>query len=176
MPEQNQNLWTPWRMTYLENVERDNRETGCFLCRYRDTPAADAENGVLWRSSRTLVVLNRYPYTNGHLLVAPADHVGELDDLPEATLFETVVRIREARRVLRDTVAAHGFNIGINLGQSAGAGLPDHLHWHVVPRWSGDTNFMASVSDVRLIPQTLETLRERFLECAARLRLGPVAG
>lgn len=176
MPEQNQNLWTPWRMQYLENMERDQRESGCFLCRYRDNPTADAENGVLWRSPRSLVILNRYPYTNGHLLVAPADHIGELDDLPEETLTETVLRIRQARRVLRESVAAHGFNIGINLGHCAGAGVPDHLHWHVVPRWNGDTNFMAAVGDVRLIPQTLETLRERFLAAAARLGLGPTAG
>lgn len=171
MPEQNCNVWTPWRMKYIEAIGGESKADGCFLCHYRDQADADRTNCVLWRSERTLVLLNRYPYTNGHLLVAPAAHLGNLDDLPEPVLIEATLRIRDARRVLQAAVAAQGFNIGINLGHCAGAGLPEHLHWHVVPRWAGDTNFMASVGDVRLIPQALETVRDRFLEKAQELGL-----
>ncbi|MBI5863306.1 MAG: HIT domain-containing protein [Planctomycetes bacterium] len=171
MPEQNQNLWTPWRMKYIENMARERQESGCFLCRYRDNPAADAANGVLWRTERTLVLLNRYPYTNGHLLIAPNLHVGDLDALPDDVLIEATLRARAARRVLQHALKAHGFNIGINLGDCAGAGLPEHLHWHIVPRWNGDTSFMASVGAVRLIPQSLDDVRAAFVRSAAELGL-----
>lgn len=169
MPEASQNLWTPWRMEYIENFAEEKKVSGCFLCRYRDDPASDAANGVLWRTPRTLVVLNRFPYTNGHILVCPTLHTGDLDALPEDLLTEATLRLREVCRVLGRAVKAQGFNIGINLGQCAGAGLPEHLHWHVVPRWSGDTNFMASIGDVRLIPQTLDSIREAFHRAASAL-------
>ena len=171
MAEANENLCTPWRMQYIANFEREKRESGCFLCRYRDTPERDRESYVLWRSVQTLVLLNRYPYTNGHLLVAPALHVSSLSELPDEMLIELTLRIRDAQRVLKEVVAAHGFNIGINIGACAGAGLPEHLHWHIVPRWTGDTSFMASVGDVRLIPQSLDAVFEQFCASAARLGL-----
>ncbi|GMU81282.1 MAG: HIT domain-containing protein [Phycisphaerales bacterium] len=171
MPEANKNLWTPWRMQYLESMESEKKQAGCFLCRYRDEPAADAANGVLMRSPRVLVVVNKFPYTNGHLLVCPAQHTGSLDELPEETLFEATTRIRDVRRILERSVSAQGFNIGINIGHCAGAGLPEHLHWHVVPRWSGDTSFMASIGDVRLIPQSLDSIRDAFNRAARDLGL-----
>ncbi len=158
-------------MKYIESIGAESSPNGCFLCRYRNEPECDQPNCVLWRSDHTLVLLNRYPYTNGHLLIAPTAHIGNFDDLPETVLIETILRIRDAKKVLQAAVAAQGFNIGINLGHCAGAGLPEHLHWHIVPRWSGDTNFMASVGDVRLIPQALEAVRDRFLEKAHELDL-----
>lgn len=158
-------------MKYIESIGSESSTTRCFLCRYRNEPESDHANCVLWRSEQTLVLLNRYPYTNGHLLIAPAAHIGNFDELPESVLIETTLRIRDAKKVLQAAVAAQGFNIGINLGHCAGAGLPEHLHWHIVPRWSGDTNFMASVGDVRLIPQALESVRDRFLEKARDLGL-----
>lgn len=169
MPEQNQNLWTPWRMAYIEGLDGAPPITGCFLCHYRDHPGEDETNGVLWRTADTLVVLNRYPYTNGHVMVAPTQHCATLEELPDAVLCQLMLRMRDAKVVLTEAVAAQGFNIGINLGQCAGAGLPGHVHWHIVPRWGGDTNFMAVLGDVRLIPQALRALQQRFRETAERL-------
>ncbi len=144
---------------------------GCFLCQYAGEPQRDAENLVLWRSADTLVLLNRYPYTNGHVLIAPTRHIAALEDLPEPVLFELTLRIRDAQRVLREVVSAQGFNIGMNLGRCAGAGVPDHLHWHIVPRWGGDTNFMTVVGETRVIPQTLEDVAREFAAAAGRANL-----
>ena len=170
MSETNQNVWAPWRMEYIAGLEQPG-EGGCFLCRYRDNPEDDQRNHVLWRSKRTLTVLNRFPYTNGHLLLAPLVHCGEPEELPEEVVVELAVRIRDAKRVLQHAVSAQGFNIGMNLGRCAGAGLPDHIHWHIVPRWQGDTNFMAVTGQVRVIPQALEAVDQRFRELSAELEL-----
>jgi len=171
MSEVNDNLWAPWRMEYIAELEDGKSDAGCFLCRYRETPQDDERNHVLWRSERTLTVLNRFPYTNGHLLVAPTVHCGEPEDLPEEALVELTLRIRDAKRVLQRAVSAKGFNIGMNLGRCAGAGLPEHLHWHLVPRWEGDTNFMAVTGRARVIPQALQAVNERFRALSAELGL-----
>ncbi len=170
MAEYSQNLWAPWRMEYIEALS--DSVGGCFLCRYKQNSAADPQNHVLWRTPRTLVLLNRFPYTNGHLLVAPAEHIASPEALPDDVLCELSRRICEAKRVLDDCLAAQGYNIGMNLGRCAGAGLPDHLHWHIVPRWNGDTNFVPILSDARVMPQSLERTQQRFLESAAKLGLG----
>ena len=161
MPEQNQNLWAPWRRQYIEQLAGDE-PGGCFLCRYRDNPADDHANHVLWRSEHSLVLLNLFPYTTGHLLVAPTAHVPSIEALSDAALQELTLRVRDAKVVLDRILQPQGFNIGINLGRCAGAGLPDHAHWHIVPRWNGDTNFMATVGDVRMMPMSLEDVRDRF--------------
>lgn len=157
-------------MEYIRELNGKD-DGGCFLCRYRDDPDADAENLVLRRSERTLILLNRYPYTNGHLLIAPAAHVGEMEAVDEQTLTEMSLCIRDAQRVLRAAVRCDGFNIGMNLGRCAGAGLPDHLHYHVVPRWNGDTNFMSVVGNSRVIPQSLEDVRDAYLAEASKLAM-----
>lgn len=171
MSETSQNVWAPWRMEYIAELERNAGDGGCFLCRYREQPQQDAQNHVLWRSALTLTVLNRFPYTNGHLLIAPTAHCGEPEDLPEDVLVELALRVRDAKRVLQKAVHAQGFNIGMNLGRCAGAGLPEHIHWHVVPRWRGDTNFVPVMTDVRVIPQALQVVDERFRSVAAELGL-----
>jgi ATP adenylyltransferase len=170
MAEFQDNLWAPWRMEYIAGLTESEPE-GCFLCRYFATPAADRENHVLWRTARTLVLLNRYPYTSGHLLVAPATHVPMLDQLSDEMLIELTVRLRDAARVLTEAMRPQGLNIGMNLGRCAGAGLPDHLHWHIVPRWSGDTNFMPVIGDVRVIPESIAQTADRFRAAAAKLGL-----
>lgn len=175
MSETNDNVWAPWRMEYITELDERQGGADCFLCRYRDEPQQDERNYVLWRSPRTLTVLNRFPYTNGHLLLAPTAHCGEPEDLPDDVLVELALRVRDAKRVLQAAVSAQGFNIGMNLGRCAGAGLPEHVHWHVVPRWSGDTNFMTVAGDVRVIPQTLQTVADRFRTLSADLGL-PVGG
>lgn len=172
MPEFNENLSAPWRMKYLESLRTAGGTTpGCFLCRYADTPADDAANFILWRSERTLTLLNRFPYTNGHLLIAPLAHTAQPESLPADTLSELTRRLCDAKRVLDEMLHPDGYNIGMNLGHCAGAGLPDHIHWHIVPRWGGDTNFMAVVGDVRMLPQTHEVVWERFRTAAAKLSL-----
>ncbi len=169
MPECQKNIWAPWRMNYILGDEPTPE--GCFLCHYRDHADADVRNFVLFRSDSLLVVLNRFPYSNGHVLVAPTAHEGRLEALPDTVLTELIVRVRDVQRVLRDAIRAEGFNIGINLGSCAGAGVPDHLHWHVVPRWTADTNFMPVLSDVKVMPDALENVAACFQQTADRLGL-----
>ena len=167
--ERTRNLWAPWRMEYIR--ELNDGGDGCFLCDDRDAPDRDAENLVLWRGRRCFVVMNRFPYTSGHLLVAPLEHLAELTDLDDATLLEMMALVRDAQTALRRAVGAHGFNVGINIGRCAGAGLPGHLHVHVVPRWDGDTNFMAVFGDVRVIPESLSALYAHLQEAGGELHL-----
>jgi len=167
------NLWAPWRLEYIAGV--DEVGDGCFLCHYRDRPDDDAANAVVWRTPSSLVVLNRWPYTNGHLLVAPTAHKGDMGDLTPDEWAELMGLVQDAVAALQHAVHCQGFNIGLNIGRCAGAGLPEHLHIHVVPRWSGDTNFMPVFGQVRVIPQAIEAVREKLLEAAEELGL-PRAG
>ena len=166
------NIHAPWRMEYVEML--GDEQEGCFLCRARDETDRDEENLLLWRTGNCLAVLNRFPYTGGHLLIAPAEHLGSLGDLPGEVMREMMELSRDAARLLSHTIKAEGFNIGINIGRCAGAGLPDHLHLHVVPRWSGDTNFMSVLGDVRVIPQFLAELRRKLLQAGGKLKLPSV--
>jgi len=172
MPEFQANIWAPWRMAYIESFEQD--DDGCFLCHYWANPEQDGENHVIWRSQRTLVVLNRFPYTNGHLLIAPGAHKAELADLDETESAELMRYTRDAIAILREAVRAQGFNVGMNFGRCDGAGLPEHLHVHVVPRWEGDTNFMPVLGNAKVIPQSLDAVREAMREAARRLGLPAV--
>lgn len=158
MSEFHTNLWAPWRMQYIRSLSEENREAGCFLCRYWSSSAHDAEHHVLWRGRHCMVVMNRFPYTNGHLMIAPAAHVGDMEALQDEPLCELMCQIRSAVGLLRKVICAQGFNIGFNLGLCAGAGVPDHIHAHVVPRWNGDTNYMAVLGQTRVIPDSLDAL------------------
>ncbi len=171
MAENNTNLWAPWRMDYIHSLADDGPDDGCFLCRYWSQPDGDADNHVVWRAERMFVVMNRFPYTNGHLLIAPSEHVGELTGLADDVLAEMTRVTRDAVRLLAETIHPQGFNIGINQGRCAGAGLPDHVHTHIVPRWSGDTNFMAVLGDIRVVPQALDALHEQLVGQAAAFGL-----
>ena len=162
-------------MEYIHSLSEEG-EGGCFLCRYVGTPDRDADNHVVWRQDACLTVFNRFPYCNGHLLTAPRAHVAELDDLDDATLNELIRQVRDARRLLAAATGAQGFNVGMNFGRCAGAGLPGHLHVHVVPRWEGDTNFMAVVGDTRVISQSIEELHAKMREAAPALGLPAVRG
>jgi ATP adenylyltransferase len=146
-------------LSYITTT-KDHQPDGCFLCRYAANPQADADNLVLARGPRTITVLNRYPYNNGHLLVAPLAHKPNLEDLDDDEMLESMRALQEMTRLIRQRMSAEGFNIGVNLGRIAGAGVPGHLHWHLVPRWSGDTNFMPVLAGVNVIPQSLAALRE----------------
>jgi ATP adenylyltransferase len=148
-------LWAPWRIPYIRGLEK--REE-CFLCWNQAHPEQDDENLVLWRTARCIVVFNRFPYNNGHLLISPIRHIASLSETDEAEMLEMMRLVREAQRVLTLAIRPHGFNVGLNFGRCAGAGLPGHMHIHVVPRWDGDTNFMNVCSDTRVISQSLVDL------------------
>jgi ATP adenylyltransferase len=173
-------LWAPWRLEYVTGNEsnRDpppeparwlaNADQSCFLCRaagdYEANRDIDRRLMLIARGSQAVVVLNRYPYNNGHLLVAPRRHVGDLCDMAQDEHQECIARLADLTRVYRQRLNAEGFNIGLNLGRVAGAGLPGHLHWHLVPRWAGDNNFMPVLAGTRVIPQSLDALWELLVD------------
>ena len=147
------NLWTPWRMAYITG--REGRQEGCIFDRAPDR-AHDKGNLILCRDLLTVVLLNRFPYANGHLLVAPQRHVADITDLTAEENGALMQTIQKSVTILRKHFAPDGFNIGLNIGEVAGAGLADHLHFHVIPRWDGDHNFMTVLAEVRTIPQHIE--------------------
>ncbi len=164
------NLWAPWRIKYVQgldkkpqsdkNSDRISDQDKCFICHNLNHPGQDGENLVLWRTDKSIVILNRYPYNNGHILIAPARHISDLDKATDEELLEMARLVRESQKVLSLAIKPHGFNVGMNLGRCSGAGLPGHLHLHIVPRWDGDTNFMSVCSDTKVISQSLSELLE----------------
>jgi ATP adenylyltransferase len=168
MTEFSKNLWAPWRMEYIGQVNEP--KGGCFLCRAKDAPQDDEKNFVLLRGEKCFVILNRFPYSNGHLLIAPYSHTGNLDAVDDETMLEMMQVLRKMRHLLGKAVNAEGFNVGINLGHCAGAGLPDHLHMHIVPRWSGDTNFMSVLDGVRVIPEAIDRTYQKLKKCLAEVK------
>ena len=171
MAEFNKNLWAPWRMEYIRSLRDEVTDDGCFLCRYWSDPSRDADHHVLWRTPTSFVVMNRFPYTNGHLLIAHFEHKGEITKLTDEELAALIKTTRDGVAILQRTINPDGFNVGFNLGRCAGAGLPEHLHAHVVPRWSGDTNFMAVIDNTRTIPDSLDALCKELIAAASSLNL-----
>jgi len=154
-------IWAPWRVEYI----RAAKPKGCILC---DKPAEDkdAENYILYRGKKNFVMLNAYPYNSGHLMVAPYRHIATLEEMTEEERHEHFDIVSRCVKALRQELKPEGFNVGINIGKSAGAGIDDHTHTHLVPRWQGDTNFITVIGDVRVVPEALaETyrkLKEKF--------------
>jgi len=142
-------LWSPWRMEYLTA----SKVEGCVFCQAAEGDD-DRANLVLLRGQRVFLILNRYPYTNGHFMVVPYAHLPSLEDLDASTLTEMMLLLNRGLAALRLAMSCEGFNVGANLGPAAGAGIADHVHMHAVPRWIGDTNYMAVIGDTRVIPQT----------------------
>jgi ATP adenylyltransferase len=155
------NLWTPWRMSYI--LGQEERAAGCIFDIPRDR-LHDRENLVLYRDGYIVVLLNRFPYANGHLLVAPARHLAELAELDDNEANHLMDMIRKSTAILKQHLTPDGFNIGLNLGETAGAGLADHLHFHIIPRWHGDHNFMSTVAEIRTIPEQLDQTFARLLD------------
>ena len=147
-------IWAPWRLAYVKDASKDQEEA-CIFCA---KPAADDDrsNLIVHRGERCFVILNLFPYTNGHLMIAPYEHLGSIADIDSDTVAEMMALAQRAIGVLTDEYAPHGFNVGFNQGRVAGAGVEHHIHMHVVPRWGGDTNFMPVLADTRVMPQTLE--------------------
>jgi ATP adenylyltransferase len=156
-------LWAPWRLAYVAAAKAPAGDDPCFICRGLEADD-DRANLIALRTPRSVVVLNRFPYNNGHLLVAPRAHKGRLDELTAEELLEVMETLRRMVGVLDELIHPDGYNIGLNLGHAAGAGLPGHLHWHIVPRWHGDTNFMPVLGDVKVIVQALDTLYDLLQE------------
>ena len=148
-------LWAPWRLSYVANAKPPTEHDPCFICQGL-AEKNDRDNLLAWRGHKSVVVLNRFPYNNGHLLVAPNAHKAELHELEADEILEMQQTIARLVGLLREMMKPEGFNIGLNLGKVAGAGLPGHLHWHIVPRWNGDTNFMSVLADTRVIVQSLD--------------------
>jgi ATP adenylyltransferase len=161
-------LWAPWRLAYVAAAKPPAGGDPCFLCEGL-AGQDDRRSLIVLRMPRSVVVLNRFPYNNGHLLVAPRAHKGTLHELDAGELLETMETLRRSVRALDGLMRPDGYNIGLNLGAAAGAGLPGHLHWHVVPRWHGDTNFMPVLGDTKVIVQSLDALYDLL---AARLQEG----
>jgi ATP adenylyltransferase len=150
----NQRIWAPWRLPYVKDAAKDKEEE-CIFC---VSPGADDDEAklIVHRGEHCYVMLNLFPYTNGHLMIAPFEHVATLQELDADTLAEMMALAQRAMRVLEERYAPHGYNLGFNQGRVAGAGFEHHIHMHVVPRWAGDTNYMPVIADTKVMPQTLE--------------------
>jgi ATP adenylyltransferase len=156
-------LWTPWRYRYVSSSGEPgaSRSGGCLFCNI-SADSEDRKNYVVLRAELNFVLLNRYPYTSGHLMIAPYEHVATLEESDPRALEEMMRLAQRAEAALRSAYRPEGMNLGINVGQSAGAGIPGHLHMHVLPRWTGDTSFMTTVGETRMLPEDLETTYEKL--------------
>jgi ATP adenylyltransferase len=158
-------IWSPWRMAYIQAAKEQGEDGGCIFC---DLPAEsdDVRTMILARAELAFVIVNSFPYNPGHLMIAPFRHVGAFTSLEAAELADVDALVARSIRALEKEMEPHGYNLGMNLGRVAGAGIPDHVHWHLVPRWNGDTNFMPVVGQTRVLPELLEEtyarLRPRF--------------
>ncbi len=153
-------LWAPWRLPYIIAAERHD---GCIFCDFpAQNESCDEQNFLLYRGRTAFIILNAFPYSNGHLMVVPLRHTNTLDSYSDDELLEIMSLQRLAFRLLRKVMNPEAFNGGLNVGRAAGAGITGHLHWHVVPRWNGDTNFMTVVNDVRVIPESLQAVYRRL--------------
>jgi ATP adenylyltransferase len=153
-------LWSPWRYDYIKSGSSE-QPGACIFCSLPQNPADDEKNFIVHRAARNFVVLNLYPYISGHLLIVPYAHLGELDAAPKETTDELMDLTKRSQALLRETYEPHGFNLGMNLGRSAGAGVAEHIHLHIMPRWTGDANFMSTIGETRVIPEDLtETYRK----------------
>lgn len=165
MTVERKNLWAPWRIKYIQGLSGSSE---CFLCDYLATPEQDKENLVLWRNKHAFVVFNKFPYNNGHMLIAPNRHIPDFESATSEEMLCLMNLVRDCQKALQLTINPHGFNIGMNFGRCAGAGLPEHIHIHVVPRWNGDTNYMHVCSDTDVISQSLYDLYDQLLEISQK--------
>lgn len=163
-------LWAPWRIPYLKKITREKTPGDCFFCAYVAAPKKDRKNLVVLRGKTCFTVMNRFPYAGGHLLVAPMAHKGELALLTRDEEAEIFDQLRRMQRVLDRLMHPQGYNIGLNIGRAAGAGVPGHIHFHIVPRWNGDHNFMSTVASIKVIPQALEELHGELQKALRSVR------
>lgn len=161
-------IWSPWRMEYIQS---DKNEEGCVFCLEMARPDGP-ENLIVYRGKRAFLILNRFPYTSGHLMVVPFQHTSILMALDKETQAEMMELTNMSIRVLGEVYSPQGYNVGINIGEAAGAGITEHIHMHIVPRWFGDTNFMSSLGNTRVLPETLEETYKRVKEVWEKVTTG----
>lgn len=156
-------LWAPWRSEYIASSETaDSDPKTCIFCELHSDPNKDEERFVLHRAAYNFVALNLYPYISGHLLIIPYEHTGDLASAAKETTDELMDLTKRAQSALREVYQPHGFNVGMNLGRPAGAGIADHIHIHMLPRWNGDTNFMTAVGQTRVLSEALTTTYQKL--------------
>ncbi len=162
-----ENLWAPWRMAFI--TPKDAPPPGCIFC---TQPAAnrDDEYHIIYRGELCYMMLNKYPYNNGHLMVAPFQHVGSISQLDATTLAEMMAQAQLVLKALRLAMHPDGFNMGINEGKVAGAGFAEHVHYHIVPRWNGDTNFMPVLADIKVMPEHLDAVYQQLKDALAKVK------
>ncbi len=153
-------LWSPWRYDYITGIGA--AKTGCVFCNILNSSASDEEKYILKRAEFNFVILNIFPYATGHLLIVPYAHIADLSALDKKSSDELMDLTKCTQTALNETYRPEGFNLGMNLGRSAGAGVADHLHMHVLPRWSGDVNFMTSIGETRTMPEDLKTTYQKL--------------
>lgn len=158
-------LWSPWRMSYINELKTEN---GCVFC-HAQKAVDGVENLIIHRGDFAFVILNRYPYTSGHLMVVPSEHKSNLEDLSHQARIEIIELVAHCLNILKVHYKAQGFNVGANIGSAAGAGIPKHFHFHVVPRWDGDTNFMSAIGETRVVPEALMVTYRRVREAWDKL-------
>jgi ATP adenylyltransferase len=159
-------IWSPWRMNYIKDPHKDD---ACVFCQVLEEPDSP-QTLVVWRGKRAFLILNRFPYTSGHLMVVPYQHRPYLEDLDQETRSELMEMAAQATQALKEIYHPEGFNVGMNIGEAAGAGITKHIHLHIVPRWHGDTNFMSTLGQTRVLPETLEDTYQRVKDILANLK------
>ncbi|MFA6665140.1 MAG: HIT domain-containing protein [Armatimonadota bacterium] len=153
-------VWAPWRMQYIEVADKPK---GCIFC-VLPAENEDEKNLILYRGKNAFVMLNTFPYNPGHMMIIPFKHTADMQCLSDEELLEINHLIRYCIKLLKESVAPHGFNLGVNLGKSAGAGVAEHIHWHIVPRWEGDSNFMPVLANTKVMPESLQATYKKFKE------------
>lgn len=157
------NLWSPWRSKYIEFFSGKNESKGCIFCNMLSCNPSSDDNLVVEIDENSMVVMNLYPYNNGHLMIVPKRHLSKFSELNDDELMECNKKLQLYEKILSELINPDGFNIGVNLGRVSGAGIDDHIHFHIVPRWNGDTNFMPVLGEVKVISQDLLTLKKMLL-------------
>jgi ATP adenylyltransferase len=157
-------LWSPWRSKYIESFKSDEDKSKCIFCQMLDFDINDLQNLVVDKGEHTITVLNLYPYNNGHLMIIPKRHTNDFSGLTNEEISESFLKLQLAEKALTKVLNPHGFNIGANIGRVAGAGIEDHIHFHIVPRWNGDSNFMPIIGEVKVISQDLAETKEKLLK------------
>ncbi len=163
-------LWSPWRSKYIESLGEKEKDDKCIFCEAAKNDVNDPENLLVRKGELTFTLLNLYPYNNGHLMVIPFKHIGDFNDLSEQEGSEVIRELQLARRAIIDISQPQGFNVGANLGRVSGAGIDEHIHFHIVPRWSGDTNFMPVLGEVKVISQELKETKLKLLDAYKKLK------
>jgi len=163
-------LWSPWRSKYIESFKSDEDKTKCIFCQMLTLDPKENDNLLVDMGEYTFSVLNLYPYNNGHLMIVPKRHTNDFSGLTKEELTESFEKLQLAEKALRKVLNPHAFNIGANIGRIAGAGIEDHIHFHIVPRWNGDSNFMPIIGDVKVISQDLAETKSKLLQAYSELK------